>query len=105
MRGARRRRRRTRPAAPPASRASERSTFQFEVHFAATAAPIATKPIWPSEICPAHPVRTTSDRPMMAYTPTADALMIWSVSQQHGDGDQPGEDHDADADAHQANER
>ena len=60
------------------------SAFQVIVHLALTAAPIATKAICPSEICPAHPDSTTSERPMTAKTTTAVALMIWSVRSSSG---------------------
>ena len=42
---------------------------------------------------------------MIAYTPTADALMIWSLRSSSGIADESGEDQDAHADAHQADER
>ena len=72
------------PAAPPASSARVMSAFQFSVHFALTAAPMATNAIWPSEIWPAQPESTTSDRPITANTTTAVALMIWSVRRSIG---------------------
>ena len=51
------------------------STSHRDVHVDATAAPSATNATWPREICPAHPVSTTSERTMTAKMTTAVALI------------------------------
>ena len=58
--------------------------LQRDVNVALTAAPSPTIAICPSEICPAHPVRTTSEMPMMAKAISAVPLMTYPTGRMRG---------------------
>ena len=51
------------PAAMPAKIATKKSASLLNTSPPDTAAPMPTSPNCPKLICPAHPVRTTSDTP------------------------------------------
>ena len=63
---------------------SARSRPQSVVALAPSAPPIATKPIWPSDTCPAQPVRIVIERLTIAKISTAAALSVLPGRPIHG---------------------
>ena len=64
------------PTSPAPSSPTARSVPHRAVIEPPTAAPIATNAIWPRLTSPAHPVSTTSDRAMIAYTSATAARLV-----------------------------